>query len=167
MLSFSFSVYSFTIFERCVEALSIKMSQSLRSKLESESMKLLSSFKNSAKISPFTVPLAAAAKTEPVEVIATIRLIESVNQILLTHHSLPFSSQEWVALVHLENSVSSMFMRILNLLNALVNRNAKIVFRILCLLWSTPKGLDFPFLKLRWSFVFRYPLTTLWGRWIL
>ena len=167
MFSFCSSTYPFTVFERCVAALSIKISQSCRLHPQSELMKLSRFFKNSSKVFAVTDPRAAAAKTEPVDVIAVIREVELTNQTLLTEHSFPFSSQEWVAFVYLENKVSSMFTRIWNLLSALVSRTAKRTFVIRCLSLQIPKGLDFPFLKLSPRLVFRISLTTCAGMRIL
>ena len=130
MFSFCFSTYPFTVFKWCVAALSIKISQSCRLHPQSELMKLSRFFKNSSKVFVVTDPRAAAAKTEPVDLIAVIREYELTNQTLLTEHSFLFSSQEWVAFVYLENKVSSMFTRIWNLLSALVSRTVKKLFVI-------------------------------------
>ena len=94
MLIFSFSMYFFTEREWWVGALSIRISQFHRSASKSSSIKFLSSFKNSLNSSPFTFPLAAAAKIDPSEIMAVIKDTDFVKQMLFMFHSFPFYSQE-------------------------------------------------------------------------
>ena len=75
-------------------ALSIRTSQFHRLASKSSSIKFLSSFKNSLNSSPFTFPLAAAAKIDPSEIMAVIKDTDFVKQMLFMFHSFPFSSQE-------------------------------------------------------------------------
>ena len=64
---------------------------------------------------------------------------------LLTVHSSPFKSQEWVAFVALENKVSSMFIKVEKSFNFLIILSANRFFTQSCLIKSKLKGLDFPF----------------------
>ena len=116
VLSLLLSIYSLTLTERCMEALSSIKKQRFGSTLSFFAINLTNSRRKSIKSSEDIVPFRFAAITPPEVVIAVTKDHEFLNQMLLMICSLLLGIQEKSLFVSLEKEDSSMFISISNLL---------------------------------------------------